>query len=334
MSGHIKIGFVFIIEHGDLENKGLLLAKSLRRFFNTSEECPIFAVQPRKGKIIRESTIKQLRELNVDYIYKPINVKWKNLPFANQAYGCSIIEEKVKDTIQTLVYLDADIICLGYPYNLFLDENEDVAVSPVDLVSSSTIRVGEELDDYWKFVYGLNKVKKEQLWSVKTKLGSVEIYPTFNSGVIAVKPELGVFERWKNMFEISFNKGYFGLFSPLSKEFFFTDQTFLSSLIIAMFDRKRIRILSDEYNFPINVEYLNGKGIVKMSDIKLLHYHSWMYNFNWTKFFEIDNDFKQWLIPMLPLAREHHSRHLVFLEVASQLLKHYLWKIKLKFAVK
>ncbi len=50
------LGFVLVVEAGDLENKTRLLIKSLRTFGGELKDSPIWAVQPRKGKRLSQKT--------------------------------------------------------------------------------------------------------------------------------------------------------------------------------------------------------------------------------------------------------------------------------------
>ena len=335
MNKKYRIAFVFIVEHGDLEYKSLLLGESLRRIFPDGSVCPIYAIRPRKGKEISEATIKKFKELSINYIYEPENIIWRNLPFANEAYGSALIEDKVKDEVEILVYLDADIVCLKYPEQLFMDENIKVLVSPVDVNWTGGIKYGEELTPNWIFSYKLNNIDPKKLWPVCTKVEKDKIYPYFNSGLIAVRPELGIFKRWKDMFEMSAKFGYFGMFSPLSKEFGFTDQVFLSSIIISMFKQDEIGILDDSYNFPVNIA---GEGIFKtrgkidFDSITFLHYHHSFYDMKWTKFFNLNDADFSWLFSKLPLHKDLKSaRYRKKREYVAQYINYFYWRFKLKF---
>ena len=332
MAKKYKIAFVFIVENGDLENKAILLGESLRRFFPYSDKVPIFAVRPRKGKEIHESTLDKFKELGIVYVYKPVNIKWKNLPFANEAYGSALIEDRLKDDTEVLVYLDADIVLLKNPEKLYMPDNIKALVTPIDVFVSNAAKYNEKLPMSYKFAYELNKVDLKKLWPVFTKIDKVEIYPSFNSGFIAVRPEVGIFRKWREMFEVSVRVGYFGIINPFSAQFFFTDQVFLSSVIVSMLGRSDIEILDDGYNFPLNFaqRIYNVKGKIDLNEITFLHYHHSFYDMNWTEFFNADDPNISWLIHKLPLFKDKHTavyRHKV--EYIKQYILYCYWKIKL-----
>ena len=210
--------------------------------------------------------------------------------------------------------------------------NIKALVTPIDVFGSNAAKYNEKLPMSYKFSYELNKVDLKKLWPVFTKIDKVEIYPSFNSGFIAVRPEVGIFRKWREMFEVSVRVGYFGIINPFSAQFFFTDQVFLSSVIVSMLGRSDIEILDDGYNFPLNFaqRIYNVKGKIDLNEITFLHYHHSFYDMNWTEFFNADDTNISWLIHKLPLFKDIHTavyRHKV--EYIKQYILYCYWKIKL-----
>lgn len=331
MSKKIKISFICIVEAGDLERKVILLGESLRRVFANKDDVPIFAVRPRKGREIGKKTMETFNNLGIKYIYKPINVKWRNLAFANQVYGPALIEEQMKDKTEILVYLDADIVCLKMPDKLFLKDKEKVLVVPIDVKDACGVLYGESFPSNWNFVYDLNSINKNNLWTVVTNVDNSRIYPCFNSGLIAVRPEVGIFRKWKEMLEGSIDKGYFGKFSPISKEFFFTDQVFLASAILSLANKDEIVVMNKNYNFPLSYakRISEEDGVIDLNTITFLHYHKSFYNLEWVNYVYMNDEIRSWLMPKLPLIRDRKTaRYRLKTEIARQYLIHYYWKIK------
>ncbi len=337
MTKKYRIAFVFIVESGDLENKAILLGESLRKFFPSMTEVPIYAVRPRKGKEISENTKSRFKSLEITYVYNPVNVVWRNLPFANQAYGSALIEDKLKDDAEILVYLDADIVCLKSPEKLYMHDDIKVLVTPIDVFQErGAVKYGADLPINFKFAYELDRVEVKNLWSVFTKIDKIEIYPCFNSGLIAVRPEIGIFRKWKEMFEISARKGYFGIVNPFSGAFFFTDQVFLSSTIVSMLKKEEIGVLEDGYNFPLNLaqRIYDSKGKIDFKEITFLHHHHSFYDMKWTEFFNFDDANVSWLFSKLPLLKDQHTAvYRRKAEYIRQYISYCYWRVKLMFRV-
>lgn len=102
-------------------------------------------------------------------------------------------------------------------------DNIKVLITPVDLQASNAVQYKNKLPDNWQFAYKLKNIDPDNLWSVHTKIDNVEIYLNFNSVLIAVRPELGIFGQWRDMFENNVKNGYFRIITPFSNPFFFTD---------------------------------------------------------------------------------------------------------------
>ena len=334
MNKKYPIAFVFIVEYGDLEVKSTLLAESLRKFFPDNSRYPIYAVRPRKGKEISRETLNKFEDLHVTYIYKPINVLWKDLPFANEAYGSAIAEELLKDDANELVYIDSDVVLLKYPEQLLMPDNIKLLITPVDVSDSDAVKVGENVPDNWKFCYKLMNVDSKDLWTLHTKIDNIEIYPYFNSGLIVVRPEIGIFRGWREMFDISVKNGYFGIVNPFSKSFFFTDQLFLSTVIVSILKKDEIIILDNGYNFPLNYasQIFSKSGKIEINNITFLHYHHSFYDMEWEKFINFNNTEGSWLISRLPLHKDlNTARYRKKIEYIRQYLRFCFWRIKFKF---
>ena len=337
------LGFVLIVEYGDIENKALLLIQSIRRFLNSGAICPIIAVRPRKGREIRESTLKMFKKYDVTYVYKPINHNWRNLPMANQAYGAAIAEKLLQDKVSTLVYLDADIVTVNDPRDIILPEGKDVAVRPVDYSESSVIEFGKTLNEYWKAIFDINPPRIDSLQYCETTVDKIKIVPCFNSGVVAVKPNCGLFQRWMESFEEAYRTEYFRKLSPISlnfklgeifrikrwdifsKEFFFLDQPLLSSAILSLVPSSRLLILDEKFNHPVIFgDPLKYRWKSTSESIVFLHYHSNFYDLTWKDSISLESETLSWLLQRLPLPKEKHHTYFTMREIVSQtLLKFY-----------
>jgi lipopolysaccharide biosynthesis glycosyltransferase len=300
-----SLGFVVIVEYGDLENKAILLAESIRRFLADGHKYPIYAIRPRKGREIRATTAEKFKRLDVNYVPIELNMRWKDFPFANCAYGAAYAETLVSGTIEALIYFDADVVCLKDPLEINMEPQMDVITTPVDSHMAAQ-EYGCELSPYWKAAFDLNGVNAASLWPVETKVGKVKIYPTFNSGFVAVRPELGIFRRWKESFEKITEVSYFSHLNPLRKEFFFLDQALLASSILSVVPHERINILGANYNYPLHlVEQMTGNGPLDLEEVVFLHYHRSFYDLTWMKHTKMNEATKAWLLSRLPLPRDY-----------------------------
>ena len=335
-----NIGFVAIIEHGSLEQKAVLLVKSIRRFLRDPETYPVIIVRPRQGPEISGSTRKKLSELGAKYVFEPSNVKWRHHPFANEAYGASIAEEILLNEVGTLVYLDSDIVCLHDPSPLALPDDKDVAVAPVDFSYVGANKYGKPINDFWKLIYSLNEPRPDAMKFCLTGVDKVKILPYFNSGVVAVKPQVKIFEKWRDSFERLRKSPFLARYSPLLNEFFFIDQALLSSSILSTVSGERSLLLEQRFNFPSvtrwiesqknNVNPAAGNDLrIDLDDICLYHYHNDFYNMSWLQYVSATAEKYSWLTSELPLSKQHgYNRYRSRIEVIRQFMTFFASRIK------
>ncbi len=335
-----SLGFVAIIEHGSLEQKALLLVKSIRRFLGDIERYPVLIVRPRKGPEISKFTGDRLNELGASYIFEPRNVAWKHHPFANEAYGAAIAEEILLNDVETLVYLDSDIVCLQSPRSLALPDEKDVAIAPVDFSHVGANKYGEPINDFWQLIFDLNGPRPDAMKSCMTRVDKVEILPYFNSGVVAVRPEVRIFQKWMESFERLRNTSFLERYSPLSNEFFFIDQALLASSILSIVPEERSLLLDSRFNFPsvtrwIDNEKRNGPATIDggikidLDAVCLYHYHNDFYNMNWLPYVDRFVDKYSWLLTELPLSKEPgYNRYRSKIEVSRQFITYFTSRLK------
>ena len=70
------------------------------------------------------------------------NKRWKHFGPGNKPYAAAFVESLVLDKVDTLVLLDSDTIFCCPPDQLVLQENEVVALRPVDLAGVGLLTDG------------------------------------------------------------------------------------------------------------------------------------------------------------------------------------------------
>ncbi len=301
-----KFVIMFIVENGDLEQKVSLLLRSL--VINLKEDrkkVDIVAVKPRKGDDLSKETLQLFKESNVVFYDVDLNKEW-HLPFANQAYATAFVESKYKDAI--LLYLDSDILCLNNPLNLSLNENQKIGLAP-DGFSKGNIAVeyGKKIGKHWQYLSKklLNReVDNLNFFPVQDFVNRKKFYVYFNTGVIIERTKYGLFNKWKNAFELLIDDEELKEWAKNhTKEYHFLDQEIITLLILNEFNRNEIKILSMEFNYPFGrLPELIIKGInTNLSNITFLHYHWQFYHTLWLDCVEIDDNTRKFLLPYLPL---------------------------------
>jgi hypothetical protein len=210
-----SIAFVACVERGELEEKALLLCRSIRRFGGCYGGAPIFTFQPRIGTDISPQTVSRLADLGVHHITEPLNAHFAQYGIGNKIFAAARAEEIAGEDV--LVFVDSDAIIVNEPAELALSDGIDAAVRPVDFhhtpqepdddddpfwrtrfrrVGSSG--PGDPMDAYWLRMYELLGVSNEPF--VETTCSGQRIRAYFNSGLIAVRRRARLFSRWKDDF--------------------------------------------------------------------------------------------------------------------------------------
>jgi hypothetical protein len=138
----------------------------------------------------------------------------------------------------------------------------------------------QEMDDYWKGIYDL--IKPPQLpFMVETFVDSERIRPYFNTHNFSIDPSVGVFEKWLECFsEVVSDKVFQRIACKDESYEVFLHQAILSTLLIKIIDQRRLRILTPEYNYPMNFHkdihenrrplFLNELGLLFLSRILII----------------------------------------------------------------
>ena len=318
-----QIAFVLVVESGSLESKSILLVDSIRNFAGEFCDSPIWVVQPRKGHPISPETMSFYIANNVTYINSNLNRKWKHYGVANKVYAAAFSESILVDQVDTLVLLDSDTIFLKPPQDLLLKDDKVIGLRPVDKINIG-LSLETPINDYWKVFYEHYGVSPDKLWSVNTTADQKEIRAYFNSGVVAVKPSLGLFQAWRDCFEQLCLNSKMSNLDQESKEFFHLDQASLSAMILGQLSRDQVKIFDHRYNYPLHLhckgELPNSSKVTQLDESVLVHYHNLFYDLNWFEKILVGPEIKQWLLKRLPLKNFYGKSKFSF----SKTLKRHL----------
>jgi hypothetical protein len=319
-----KLVFVHIVEKGDLESKSVLLCSSIRKYCGIYKDSVIYAITPRKGKEVSDKTKDIYQKLNVNYIYKELNVKWYDQPYLNSIYGSAYIEKKYLNNNISLVYVDSDTFFLNQPDKLDLEKNNvKIAVSPIDSVKAEIADYDiNNISEYWKNVYRLFDVNVNNLWYVTTLHDDKKIIAYFNIGIIAVNPSLQIFQQSLTNIELAFKDDYFSNLKHGSLERFFLDQVFVSAAVVKH-SKDEILLLDTDYNFSLPLtKKIDSEQFKRLVHI---HYHH-MFNYNGTlKIFLPNHDIYNFLKLYVPFQVDNRIRLVLLIKsYVPQKIKNYV----------
>ncbi|MDA0195423.1 MAG: hypothetical protein O2887_05380 [Bacteroidetes bacterium] len=292
-------GVVFVVEPGDLEQKAILLADSLRFFGGLDPAIPIFAINPgRKGSICA-ATKKKLNKSNVELVQEKLNLSYKFYPLANKIFASAYCEQKFDHEFDTLVFLDTDLLVLNCVSDLFnINPNHQVKVKPEERINTGQ-KPNEPLNVFWKMIYehcGIHDLEK--VWSVKSAVGSTQMRALYNPSLIVKKSGNGFYQQWLRNFEKVMTN--IRLFEINYLQFYFIELSVFSATAVKMFKKEELDELSHVHNYPIHLHNTIENPAKRLDELTILHYHNHLRNRRELELFEIPDKYYDWLRDYLP----------------------------------
>jgi len=291
-----RVAFLACIERGKLEQQGLLLCRSIRRYAGRFANAPIHTFQPRAGLEIAEETADELRALGVEHHTVLLNSRFHGYPIGNKIIVSAFAERFLDEEI--LVFLDSDTFFAGEPALFDLPGGVDAAAWPVDRKRNGSTGPGDPHDTYWTDLYRVFGVREEPF--VESNSDQERIRAYFNSGLVVARRSAGIMNEWLDVFlQMEEDKRL-----PPDGSMQFLDQV---SLAIVLAKRwQRVSQLDWRYNYPLPqrarlAEPARSAGLQEMIHI---HYHRWFQKPEFLRLLrpplDLESDVARWLEPQLP----------------------------------
>lgn len=299
-----QLGFVTIMEPGNLEYQTDLLIESIRRL-PSLRACPIYAVQPRRGAAPSQRSLTIMADHDVQFIAADLNRSWRNHGPMNKVYAGAYIESLVERMVDTLVFLDSDLLFVDAVDELVLRDGEVAAAKPVDFRVLGQ-PVDQPITPYWEMIYQNCGVEEPPSWQVTTSIDRRPILPYFNDGVVAVRPTAGIFRRWRENVERLARDERARRFQPNTDPFLFLDQAMFAGTLLAQLSRDQIRLLDRRYNYTLVSRSAPAElRINRLDEVAIVHYHKSLYSMDWMQDIDVPAPLATWLQSRLPLKRRH-----------------------------
>lgn len=238
-----SIAFILCTEGGgQLERESLLMVRSFRKYAGSLKDAPMYSFQVRDKWNVSSETISQLEALGVKHQKVVLNTKYPNYPLANKPLLCACAEQTIEADI--LVFLDSDLVFFSEPKEFLLPSEYDVGIRPEHHKMIGSEGSDDPNDEYWLRLYNIAGVKEPYRF-VTTTVDQRKIKAFWNSGVVAVRRERGIFTAWKQTIEQLLEENV-----TITKENWYYEQSALSATICAT--TKRVYQFSPGYNYPVH----------------------------------------------------------------------------------
>jgi hypothetical protein len=255
----VNPAFLFCVEHGRLESEAILLVESLRAWGGAHANAPVYGFAPRPDFQPERETVVRLEELGVTFIDEHLVDRFAETPTYNKVSVSAWAERELDHEI--LVFTDTDCVFTGEPTEL-AEGDWLAALRPVDRRIAGSRGKGKG-EPYWRKMYAELGVKNRPF--VRTTVGQMEIRAYWNSGLVAVKRDAGLFSAWERAL-IQLHDA-----DLVAKWPHFMDQLSLAGVTADVHDR--VRILSDSYNYPLRHRAALAPEAMELDLDRIVHLH-------------------------------------------------------------
>ena len=290
--------FLLCVEHGRLESEAILLVESLRTWGGAHADSPVYAFAPRPDYRPEPETVRRLSELGATVVDEAlIPDRFAETPTLNKVFVAAWAERQLDH--ETQIFTDTDCVFLGEPSELTAGDWV-AAVRPVDRRNAGSRGKGRG-EPYWQKMYAELGVRGRP-W-VQTTVGQMKIRAYFNSGLVAVRRDAGLFGAWERALIRLHEADLIPNKWPQ-----FMDQLSLAAVTADHHDR--VRILSDAYNYPLRQRQSLAPGMFEMdlAGMVHLHYRLWFHIRDALEKvvppFDPGSDRYRWLAERLPIPPE------------------------------
>ncbi len=235
------------------ERQARSVVESLRAFGGSLRECPVWAFVLDPGRV--SDALPGLEGLHRFPL--ALEEGCPPYPFAEKVCAFARAEEMAGPEVRSLVWLSLDCLVINPP--LLFDLGPAAGTAPADAALRPVHHrnIGslahEPLDGFWQGVYHTMGID-DMPYTVESFVDRQTLRPYFNTHCFALNPALGLGRAWWAHFREMIADRAFqaGPCSDATHQIFL-HQAILSTLVVKMIARERIRLLPPKYNYPLNL---------------------------------------------------------------------------------
>lgn len=274
--------FACMPAYGGDERETVLWAQSIRRWGGALARSPLLVLEPEPGSLSPD-TRSTLTGLAVTILPFHLPGAAVSFPYAQKVFAAAQAEAHTAAWAEDdlLVWMDSDTLVLNKPDEFLLLPGKTVACCPVQLKNISSL-AGSPASGFWQAVYAACATPPERVFPVTTTVDRLAIQAHFNAGLLVVRPQAGLLQRWAQNFDRIFQLEQFQPYyaeSPLYR--IFIHQAVLAATLLACLPANEFQLLSERYNVPV---FLRQRFPIHVPDMVTCRYDefSFFQNPDWT----------------------------------------------------
>lgn len=255
----------------------VVMMESLREFGCSQRFAPLWVYLSEDYTTTDNQLAKQLLSLGAEIRSSSTPKTETELYFVGKVYAAGKAEADALNQASILVWLDSDTLFLDEPTELLLAAGVDLAYRPVMHNRSGSL-YSEPPDPFWARIYQKLSLSDNQLFPMVTPADHQEIRAYFNSGLLAVRPEFGIFRKWGDDFTVLHTDSV--LADMCAKDVthkIFLHQTALVGSALNTLKPDQMVELDHRYNYPMLFKEMYGglEEFDSIDDVVTLRYESY-----------------------------------------------------------
>jgi hypothetical protein len=246
-----RVVFATYCESPEALENACRLAESIRTFGGKYRDSEIRVYTPNRVIIENSDVFKSLESLEIERhtSYYPENVP--ELFYAGKPFAAAQAEIDTSKDTDVLVWLDDDAVVLDEPAELDFDPDINLVYKPVMHNRAGSL-YDDPPDEFWARIYEIIGLNDRLLFPMITPADKQKIRAYFHCGLLALRPEPGILQKWAQDFETLYH-------DPIIVEMYgknrdrqvFLHQHALTGAILHNLKKESMRELSERYNYPI-----------------------------------------------------------------------------------
>jgi len=230
-----------------------MLFDSLRAFGGELADSPCIILVPEKGEPLPDKVREQFSVMDVSLVPFDMDTEVVRFPLASLMYAAARAEQQVRDEAEILVWMNEDTLIIRPPVDFLLEEGTNFAYRPVHHTKIGSV-YGQPPDDFWSLIYQHCGVEEGKVFPMETCTRDNTIRAYFNAGLLVIRPEQRLLEKWLDYFKRLYQHPDFQPFFQNDVLYMvFMHQTVLSGVVLSTFKRQELLELPETLNYPLHL---------------------------------------------------------------------------------
>ena len=250
-----KIRFVTLAGTEASVIQAKIFTESLRRFGGEMGRFPFMLMMPDSEDTLSDAEKQRFDGQGVQLSTFNRDEEPGKFPFATLVQAASAAETRAEGVCEILVWMLPDTLVLNPPKVFLLPEGTRLAYRPVHHTLVGSI-YDQPVDPFWTLIYEHCDVPQDRIFPMETCVRDHIIRPYFNAGMLAVRPQNGLFSDWWNMFQRLYRHPDFLPFYEKDRRYaIFMHQAVLTGVLLHRLTKGEMQELPETVNYPLHLHH-------------------------------------------------------------------------------